>query len=201
MSIIALDWQRLSLLTFVGIFLTVLGVLSIVYDLSDHQSKALQRAIWVLSSGFLVASLLLAFFLLVVAPQRLAAGVSFREVWRSALVFSVFGFGFQMIFLSPLPKTPPPVFLWSDTIWPMAFSSVLLIAMQVQYYSFFSVVLFTLPVVLVIGMLNGFASAFQWWLLRLPKGRLGGIGGLLIFCAFILVLLPPLFGFSSFPVW
>lgn len=196
------DLQLISLLTCIGFFLGMLGSLSLAYDFLDRKSKVLQKCIWVLSSGFVIGLILFASYLFFFGSERLVAGYSTSEIGRFAGVLGMFGFIFQFAFPFPLPQARPPIFLWSNALWPVIFTGILLCSGGVGFSATHNpvvAVIFALPSILVIGLLNGFSAAIQWWFLHLPEKRVAFIGAMLIFCAFALASVQPLLNLLGIP--
>jgi hypothetical protein len=135
--------------------------------------------------------------LLLIATEP-PTGYWHQVIWRLVGFFS--GLGFLMQFVYSPPSTPviPPTADWLRSVFSIAWSSLFLVSLGTLIASSLIIgVIFALPGVLVIGALNGFSPAIQWWVLHLPERRLAAIGVLLIFCAFALFLVQPLCGLMS----
>jgi hypothetical protein len=196
MSIPALNDLPSWWLTIAGLFLGVLGTLSLAYDLLGRPRRVLPRVIWVGSSGGLVAGILVIDYLWLFGSGRDAG-----EVRGQALALAAVGFFMQHIFFTPPPEQPPPVFVWPKVLTPVVLGSLILwgggAALALDSPEHLKGVLglfFAVPGVLIIGALGGFSQAIQWWFFHLPKNRLAVIGILLITVGLALALTPLVVG-------
>ena len=201
MTTIILDW-RLLLFILVGSCIGVLGSLYLAYDLFGRSEK-LYRWVWVFSSGFLFASLLLASYIFFVGPDHLSAGYLSKEVWRFVALLSSIAFMMQAVSFSSVPLVRFPGVDWSRLIFWMVLYCLgfvgTAVVMAPQGTSPITVAIFALPGTLIYGVLNGFSPAIHWWVLHLPEKRVAAIGALLICCAFVFMSVLPLLNLLGIP--
>jgi hypothetical protein len=205
MTATASDWQILPLLTLIGSCLGMLGALYLAYDLFGR-SKLLHKCTWVFSSGLLFAFILLSFFLLFFGPSRLIGPARFTSgylptaTWRLIGISSGVGFVIQLAYFSPVPVCSPMVDRLR-LVLSLALNTLELLGLGIflapQGSSPIMMIILALPGIIGMGLVNGFSSAIQWWVLHLPEKRVAAIGALLICCAFALIAVQPLLGFLS----
>lgn len=198
MIIKASDWQVFPILLFGGICLGMIGALYLAYDLFERP-KVLHRYVWGFSSGYLFAFVLLtSCFILIgpdhlIGPKRFTAGYLPTTIWRTVGIFSFIALMMQTcsFSLSPMRFSSRSID-WLRLAFSVIWSGVGLVAFGVVIaphgYSLIEAAIFALPSVLVLGILNGFSPAIQWWALQLPEKRMAATGALFIFCVFALML-------------
>lgn len=198
----AVDWHLLDLLTSVGLLLGILGSLYLSYDLLERQSKTLREWIGSLSAGFIVASVPMTLYVLLLGPDLIVSGASSGEVWRVAWsICFVAVIGQRALFFPP--STPsPPVFIWRHFGWSAALTGGLLVVPVVGFaeHTIWKGVIVILSGVLMMGILSGFSESLQWRANHLPKNRLAVVGAILILCAFVLILVQPMVGLLEIPI-
>ncbi|MEO7020731.1 MAG: hypothetical protein ABI234_11320 [Ktedonobacteraceae bacterium] len=204
MTATASNWQVLSLFTLTGFFLGMLGALYLAYDFFNRQPKILHRCVFVFSYGFLFTSVLVASCLFFIAHQRFATGYPLMLIWRLIATFGFVGFFMQFLTLSPFPQTYPPIVDWLKLVYWVVLTSIGLVWLGTillpQGSSLIEAVIFALPGILIMGLLNGFSPVIQWWIFHLPEKRVAAIGTLLIFCAFALAVVSPLLSLLGIPL-
>lgn len=208
MTATASDWQILPLLTLVGSCLGMLGALYLAYDLFGR-SKPLHKCTWVFSSGFLYAFILLTFFFLFFGPSRLIGPARFTSgylptaTWRLIGISSGVGFVIQLAYFSPVPACSPIVDRLR-LVLSLALNTLELLGLGIflapQGSSLIVMVILALPGIAGMGLVNGFSSAIQCWMLHLPEKRMASVGAILMCCAFALVAVQPLLGFLNIPL-
>lgn len=181
--------QSFPFLMIIGIFLGMLGAFYLLYDFLDRPQRIFQRCFWSFSSGFLVTTILIVSYWFFFGPEQLSAGYSLNEVWRKVLIISPLGFLIQYAFFSSPFQTEMPIIVQLKLAFSITLSCISMIGLVADMApQAVKAVLFALPTTLVIGLLNGFSSLIQRWILHLPEMRVAAIGAVLIFCAFALIL-------------
>lgn len=183
----------------IGLFLGILGILYLIYNMTHRWSPMLHRCVFIVSAGLLFAGVQSMSYLFLIAPQRLSEGNP-SLVGYSVSVFSIIGLMMLSVFSSALPQRRPSGVSgihWLNALGSMALSSVGLVGLGAVAGSPGSspmmAVIFALPGILVMGLVNGFSPSLQWWLFHLPRKGIMVVGTLLILCGLVLITLPLLF--------
>ena len=199
-----LDWQVQPLLALIGAFIGIQGSLCLACEIFERQQKAVNRCVWVFSSGYLVMVALIASYIFIFGVESLTRGYSPAEVWKMALIISPLGFFIQLVFFSPPFSVNSPSVFWLKWVYLQVFSGIILVGigsvMAPQGSSPETIVIFALPTFFVIGTLNGFLPKIRRWALHLPEKRMAVIGTVLIFCSFVLVVGSSLFSLLAIPL-
>lgn len=187
------DPQITVTLTSAGLLLAVLGFLNLVYELLERQPKWLERGVWNLSSGVVVASAVVTVYGILLEMRILSLGVSSDDLVRAGWIIGMFAIFIQFFKFEDMVSKPPnpPVFIWQNMLIPMIFPGPAIGALGAFLGGVVGGVILGTVGAVTTGLMAGFSQGLQWRAKRLPEKRLAVIGTLLIGLGLLLVLIGP----------